>query len=76
MMVLAPEHDMMFSDEMKEYAFRKLVLEKKSMPVEWVHFPGVSHGCLTKGDESVEGEREAMVKGKDRAVTWWREWLA
>ena len=37
--------------------------------------PGVSHGCLTKGDETVPGEREAMVKAKDRAVTWWREWL-
>ena len=74
-MFLAPEHDEMFSDEMKEYAFKKLVLEKKNVPVEWVHFPDVSHGCLTKGDESVKGEREAMVKAKDRAVTWWREWL-
>ncbi|CAN9239853.1 unnamed protein product [Alternaria alternata] len=70
-----PEHDAIFSDEMKLYAFKKLVLDKKSLPVEWVHFPGVSHGCLTKGDETVPGEREAMVKAKDRAVTWWREWL-
>jgi hypothetical protein len=23
----------------------------------------------------VRGEREAMVKGKDRAVGWWKEWL-
>jgi hypothetical protein len=74
-MFLAPEHDMMFTDEMKEYAFKKLVLEKKNVPVEWVHFPGVSHGCLTKGDESVKGEREAMVKAKNRADTCWREWL-
>jgi dienelactone hydrolase len=72
---LAPEVDGVFTDELKLYAFRKLVLEKKSVPVEWVHFPGVIHGCLTKGDENVKGEREAMVKGKDRAVTWWREWL-
>ena len=74
-MFLQPEHDAIFSDEMKLYAFKKLVLDKKSLPVEWVHFPGVSHGCLTKGDETVPGEREAMVKAKDRAVTWWREWL-
>jgi hypothetical protein len=76
-MFLAPEHDGMFTDELKEYAFRKLVLgeRKGELSVEWVHFPGISHGALTKGDESVQGEREAMVKGKDRAVTWWKEWL-
>ena len=74
-MFLAPEHDPMFSDELKLYAFKKLVLEKKIVSVEWVHFPGMSHGCLTKGDAEQEGEREAMTKGKDRAVTWWSEWL-
>jgi len=30
---------------------------------------------LTKGDEGIEGEREAMVRGKDGAVGWFREWL-
>jgi dienelactone hydrolase len=75
-MFLQPQHDSMFSNELKLYAFKKLVLEKGSLPVEWVHFPGVSHGCLTKGSEDVPGEREAMVKAKDRAVTWWREWLS
>lgn len=71
---LAPEKDHAFSDELKEYAFRTL-LGKKKVPFEWVHFPGVEHGCLTKGDEKVEGEREAMVKGKAAAVRWWAEWL-
>lgn len=74
-MFLAPEKDRMFSDELKLYAFNKLVLEKKSRSVEWAHFPGVAHGCLTKGDENVAGEREAMVKAKDRSVAWWKEWL-
>lgn len=46
------------------------------MPVEWVHFPGVAHACLTKGDERVKGEREAMVRGKDAAVGWFRQWLS
>ena len=41
----------------------------------YVHFPGVAHGCLTKGDEKVEGEREAMAKGKDDAVRWFKLWL-
>jgi dienelactone hydrolase len=73
-MFLAPEHDSMFPDDMKEYAFKTL-LAKKSVPFEWVHFPGVAHGCLTKGDSRVEGEREAMAKGKGLAVRWWGEWL-
>lgn len=73
-MILAPETDVAFHDEMKLYAFRAL-LEKKSTPFEWVHFPGVEHGCLTKGDEGVKGEREAMAKGKGAAVRWWKEWL-
>ena len=73
-MFLAPEKDLMFPDEMKAYAFKTL-LERKNTPFEWVHFPGLAHGCLTKGDERVEGERAAMAKGKDRAVQWWSEWL-
>lgn len=80
-MFLAPETDGQFTDELKEYAFRTLVLGqggpvgRKKVPVEYVHFPGVKHGCLTKGDERVEGEREAMVRGKDAAVQWFRQWL-
>lgn len=74
-MFLAPERDTVFPDELKEYAFKAL-LSKKSVPFEWIHFPGVAHGCMTKGDEKVEGEREAMAKGKGAAVRWWGEWLA
>ncbi|KAF2826778.1 dienelactone hydrolase family protein [Ophiobolus disseminans] len=77
--ILAPEVDGQFTDELKGYAFRKLVLEKKGddgVPVDWVHYPGVAHGCLTKGDENVKGEREAMVKGKDAAVGWLKQWLS
>ena len=48
----------------------------EGVPVDWVHFPGVEHGCLTKGDEKVKGEREAMVKGKDAAVGWFRQYLS
>jgi len=73
--ILAPEVDGQFSEEMKGYAFQTLVCGKKSVPVEYVHFPGVAHGCLTKGDEKVEGEREAMAKGKDDAVRWFKLWL-
>jgi hypothetical protein len=55
------------------------VLERRGndgLPVEWVHFPGMAHGCLTKGDETNEGEREAMIRGKDSAVAWFKQWLS
>ncbi|KAF2845023.1 alpha/beta-hydrolase [Plenodomus tracheiphilus IPT5] len=74
-MILAPEIDSQFPDDMKMHAFRKLVVEKKAVPLEYAHFPCVSHGCMTKGDEEVEGERAAMIKGKDKAVGWFEEWL-
>jgi hypothetical protein len=49
---------------------------KDGLPVEWVHFPNMAHGCMTKGDENTEGEREAMVRGKNSAVAWFRQWLS
>jgi hypothetical protein len=73
--MLCPEVDIAFPDEMKIYVFKTLI-EQKSVPFEWVHFPGLSHGCLTKGDDKVEGERMALVKGMDAAVRWWGEWLS
>lgn len=73
-MFLAPEKDKQFSEDMKVHAFRTLVQEK-STPFEWVHFPDLEHGCLTKGDEKIQGEREGMVKAKGAAVRWWSEWL-
>lgn len=76
--VLAPEVDGYFSDELKAFAFQKLVLERKGkegVHVEWLHFPGQEHGCLTKGSEKVEGERAAMVRGKNAAVGWFTQWL-
>ena len=79
---LSPEIDGQFSPELKLYAFQKLILGKpvgkdgKGIPVEWVHFPDIQHGCLTRGDGSVEGEREAVIRGKNAAVSWWRQWLA
>lgn len=75
MQMLAPETDGQLTDELKRYCFEAMVLRKKDVPFEYVHLAGVAHGCLTKGDERVKGEREAMVKGKDAAVDWFRQWL-
>jgi hypothetical protein len=97
LVLLAPQVDAMFTEELKKFSFRTLVscsmlsmwricdandfqvLERKgdeALPVEYVHFPGVAHGCLTKRDENIKGEREAMAKGKNNTVAWFRQWLA
>ena len=73
MQILAPEIDLAFDKEMKTYTFGKLVKGKGVF--EYRHFPGVVHGCFTRGDENREGEREALVRGKGAAVGWFREWL-
>ena len=54
--ILAPEHDIMFTPELKTYTFEKL--QKLSVPFEWMHFPKVEHGCFTRGAEHIPGERE------------------
>lgn len=71
--VLAPEIDMMYTPELKEFTFRKL--QELGVVLDYQHFPGMEHGCLTRGDESKEGERAAMIRAKNAAVSWMRQWL-
>ena len=69
--LLAPEVDIPFSPELKQYAFETLI--KNRILFDYQHFPGVEHACFTRGDEEVKGEREAMEHGKAAAVAWfWR----
>jgi dienelactone hydrolase len=66
--LLSPEIDIPFNEELKLYAWQKL--QENKIPFDWQFMPGVAHGCLTKGNAEVEGEREAMLRGKNAAV-WW-----
>lgn len=70
---LAPEHDPVYGAELKTHTFE--TLQKLGVPFDYQHFPGVSHGCLLRGDDTKEGEREAMVRGKIAAVDWLKHWL-
>ncbi|KAJ2905609.1 hypothetical protein MKZ38_004903 [Zalerion maritima] len=56
--MLAPEIDPAFTEELKMYFFRTML--KKGVPFDYQHFPSVVHGCLTRGDEKRDGEREAL----------------
>ncbi|KAL3440608.1 Alpha/Beta hydrolase protein [Aspergillus insuetus] len=66
--ILAPEHDPIFNDELKSYTFASL--QRRGVPFDWQHFPGVEHACMTRGDEKKPGERAAMERGKNAVVAW------
>lgn len=71
--LLAPEHDAAYTAELKMHTF--LTLQKNGVPFEYQHFPGVEHSCLVRGDEKVPGDRAALVRGKNAAVAWAKQWL-
>ncbi|KAH7062581.1 dienelactone hydrolase family protein [Macrophomina phaseolina] len=71
--VLAPEHDPVYSVELKKRTFE--VGLTAGVPFDYQHFPGVQHACFTRGDERVPGERDALVRGKDAAVAWFKRFL-
>ena len=71
--ILAPEHDEMYTPEMKMHSF--VTLQKNGVTFDYQHFPGVEHACFTRGDDENQGEREALVRGKDAAVSWMKFWL-
>ncbi|EJD36894.1 alpha/beta-hydrolase [Auricularia subglabra TFB-10046 SS5] len=71
--VLAPEVDEMYSAELKAHTFTKL--QELKVPFDYQHFPGVVHGCFSRGDEKVPGERAAMARGKNAAVAWFVQHL-
>ncbi|KAB5533467.1 dienelactone hydrolase family protein [Coniochaeta sp. 2T2.1] len=71
--ILAPEIDHQYTAELKLHTF--VELQKKGTPFDYQHYPGVEHACFTRGDEKLAGERAALVRGKQAAVDWARQWL-
>ncbi|KAL0581756.1 hypothetical protein V5O48_000338 [Marasmius crinis-equi] len=71
--VLAPEHDSVYTQELKEFTF--IEVPKKGVPLDYQHFPGVHHACFTRGNPNMKGERDAMIRGKNAAVAWFRQFL-
>ena len=71
--ILAPEHDQMFTPELKEYANK--VIPTLGVPYDYQHFPGIDHAFAVRGDPNVPGERDGMERAKNAAVLWFRQWL-
>ncbi|KAH9216972.1 dienelactone hydrolase [Leptodontidium sp. 2 PMI_412] len=71
--ILAPEIDPVFTAELKLRSFQ--TISELGLPFDYQHFPGVEHACFTRGDSKHTGEREAMVRGKNAAVWWFKQFL-
>lgn len=73
MQLLAPEFDFLYTAELKAHTFETLL--KTNVSFDYQHFPGVEHACFVRGSEKKPGELEAMVRGKDSAVNWMKQFL-
>lgn len=71
--ILAPEHDMMFTPELREYANKKI--PELQLPYDFQFFPGVVHGFAARGKQDDVVERKAMIRAKNAIVAWLRLWL-
>ncbi|RAH80289.1 hypothetical protein BO86DRAFT_433624, partial [Aspergillus japonicus CBS 114.51] len=56
--VLAPQRDPVYTAQLKAFTVQNL--QERGVPFEYRFFPGVEHGCFTRGDEGVPGESEAV----------------
>ncbi|KAL5380267.1 hypothetical protein DPSP01_007842 [Paraphaeosphaeria sporulosa] len=71
--ILAPEHDQMFTPELKEYANK--VIPTIGVPYEYVYFPGLTHGFAAKGDQNDPKQKDGLERAKNSAVSYFKEFL-
>lgn len=71
--ILAPEIDPVYTPELKLHSFE--TIQKLGVPFDYQHFPVVEYSCFIRGDINKAGEREAMTRGKNAAVGWFRQFL-
>lgn len=71
--IMAPEHDPMFSPELKEYANK--VIPTLGVPYEYIYFPGLAHGFAAKGDEGDKAQKDGLERAKNSAVKFFKEFL-
>ncbi|KAI1080839.1 dienelactone hydrolase family protein [Whalleya microplaca] len=71
--VLSPEHDPMYTDELKSHTLQ--TIPKLGVEFDYQYFPRVDHGCFIRGSEQKPGEQEAMARAKNAAVGWFNQFL-
>jgi dienelactone hydrolase len=71
--ILAPEFDAMFTPELKEFSNK--AIPTLGVPYDYRTFPGVEHSFATRGDQQSEAQMRALMRAKNAAVYWFRQWL-
>lgn len=67
-LVLAPAIDPLFGEDLKQHTFS--ALQKNDIALDYLHFPGIQHGGLVRGDVNTLGERAALVRAKHATVSF------
>jgi hypothetical protein len=63
----------MFTPELKEFSNK--VIPTLGVPYDHQYFLGVEHSFATRGDQQSEAQMWALVRAKNAAVYWFRQWL-
>lgn len=68
--ILAPETDQMYTPALKLFTFDVTV--KNGVPLDYLHFPGIEHGGLMRGDQNTVESRRALVRAQHAAVNFFK----
>ena len=68
--ILAPETDFMYTPALKQFTFDVTV--KNGVPLDYLHFPGIEHGALMRGDQNTVESRRALVRAQHAAVNFFK----
>jgi len=71
--ILSPEHDPMYTAELKEHSLK--VLPTLGVEFDYQYFPGVAHGFAAKGDSNDAVQRKALERAKNAASGWFSQHL-
>lgn len=71
--ILAPEMDMMFTEELKAHCNK--VIPTLGISYDYQYFPGLEHGFAVRGDPTNPAEMKGLERAKNAAVLWFRQWL-
>ncbi|KAL9011502.1 MAG: hypothetical protein Q9173_003665 [Seirophora scorigena] len=71
--IVAPEHDVMLTPELKAYANKKI--PELNVEYDYQYFPKLSHGFTVRGDPNDKTQKEGLERAKNAAVTWFATML-
>jgi len=71
--ILAPEHDEVFTPELKAYCNK--VIPQLNVEYDYQYFPSLAHGFATRGDQSDTVQKKGLERAKDSVVFWFLQHL-